>query len=132
MGRFNHEAVAADPETGIVYETEDRHDGLIYRYIPHQPGKLSAGGKLQALAIKGQKSFDTRNWEETTIQPGHPLDAEWIDLENVADRKRAVSGKRGSVRVDPGGRRSLKTKKCVRATISTREESKNNPSRDQK
>src|SRR3546814_13643275 len=24
MGRFNHEAVAVDPETGIVYETEDR------------------------------------------------------------------------------------------------------------
>src|SRR3546814_4755802 len=55
--------------------------------IPHQPGKLSAGGKLQALAIKGQKSFDTRNWEETTIQPGHPLDAEWIDLENVDSPK---------------------------------------------
>ena len=24
MGRFNHEAVAVDPKTGIVYETEDR------------------------------------------------------------------------------------------------------------
>lgn len=83
MGRFNHEAVAVDPETGIVYETEDRHDGLIYRYIPNQPGKLSAGGKLQALAIKGRKSFDTRNWEQITIEPGKPLDTEWIDLEDV-------------------------------------------------
>lgn len=83
MGRFNHEAVAVDPDTGIVYETEDRHDGLIYRYIPNQPGKLSAGGKLQALAIKGQKSFDTRNWEQVTIEPGKPLDTEWIDLKEV-------------------------------------------------
>src|SRR5690606_29041047 len=83
MGRFNHEAVAVDPETGIVYQTEDRHDGLIYRFIPHQPGKLSAGGKLQALAIKGEKSFDTRNWEQTTIEAGKPLDVEWIDMEDV-------------------------------------------------
>ena len=29
MGRFNHEAVAVDPLTGIVYQTEDREDGLI-------------------------------------------------------------------------------------------------------
>src|SRR5687767_9583820 len=26
MGRFNHEAIAVDPRTGIVYETEDRTD----------------------------------------------------------------------------------------------------------
>ncbi|HYH56626.1 MAG TPA: alkaline phosphatase PhoX, partial [Anseongella sp.] len=83
MGRFNHEAVAVDPETGIVYQTEDRHDGLIYRFIPRKRGKLNAGGKLQALAVKGRKSFDTRNWEATTIEAGKPLDTEWIDLENV-------------------------------------------------
>src|SRR3546814_21002533 len=59
----------------------------MYRYIPHQPVKLSDGGKLQALAIKSQKSFDTRNGQETTIHPGHPLDAEWIDLENVDSPK---------------------------------------------
>src|SRR5690606_38698881 len=35
MGRFNHEAVAVDPSTGIVYLTEDRGDGIFYRYIPH-------------------------------------------------------------------------------------------------
>ena len=43
MGRFNHEAVAVDPRTSIVYQTEDREDGLIYRYIPDVPGKLAAG-----------------------------------------------------------------------------------------
>jgi len=30
MGRFMHEAVAVDPKTSIVYQTEDREDGLIY------------------------------------------------------------------------------------------------------
>lgn len=46
MGRFNHEAVAVDPATGIVYQTEDAHDGLIYRYIPNVKGDLLKGGKL--------------------------------------------------------------------------------------
>ncbi|MEX0884256.1 MAG: alkaline phosphatase PhoX, partial [Cyclobacteriaceae bacterium] len=40
MGRFNHEAVAVDPATGIVYLTEDRGDGIFYRFIPNRPGKL--------------------------------------------------------------------------------------------
>lgn len=83
MGRFNHEAVAVDPDTGIVYQTEDRHDGLIYRYIPNEPGKLLAGGKLQALVIKGQPGVDTRNWETRTTELGVKLETEWIDLDEV-------------------------------------------------
>ena len=35
MGRFNHEAVCVNPNTGIVYLTEDRNDGLLYRFIPN-------------------------------------------------------------------------------------------------
>ena len=35
LGRFAHEAVAVDPATGIVYETEDQGDGSgFYRYVP--------------------------------------------------------------------------------------------------
>ena len=86
MGRFNHEAVAVDPRTGIVYLTEDRGDSLIYRYIPNTPGKLLDGGRLQALALTDHKSFDTRNWETLTT-PKFPLrekmDVEWIDVHNV-------------------------------------------------
>ena len=52
MGRFVHEAVAVDPATGIVYQTEDRNDGLIYRFLPAKPGQLAAGGRLQALAVR--------------------------------------------------------------------------------
>lgn len=83
MGRFNHEAVAVDPTTGIVYQTEDAHDGLIYRYIPNVPGDLHKGGKLQAMMIKDSKSFDTRNWETRTINLQEEIQVAWIDMNEV-------------------------------------------------
>ncbi len=99
MGRFNHEAVAVEPKSGIVYQTEDRENGLIYRFIPNAPGNLKKGGRLQALSIRDAKSFDMRNWpsgtvvdcEESTertkqvvsIQVGMALDVRWIDLDDV-------------------------------------------------
>lgn len=86
MGRFNHEAVAVDPRTGIVYLTEDAGDGLIYRYIPNTKRNMLNGGKLQALAMLGEKSYDTRNWESLTTPKfvlGTSMDVEWIDMENV-------------------------------------------------
>ena len=83
MGRFNHEAVAVDPKSGIVYQTEDRSDGLFYRFIPDQPGRLRAGGKLQALRIHDQQSADTRNYRVDIFKPGQKLDAEWVDVRNV-------------------------------------------------
>lgn len=86
MGRFNHEAVCVDPRTGIVYETEDRGDGLIYRFLPNEPSQLHKGGKLQALAIKGQHEADTRNWpvlSKGTFPLQEWLEVEWIDLEDV-------------------------------------------------
>lgn len=83
MGRFNHEAVAVDPKSGVVYLTEDRNDGLIYRFIPNEKENLLAGGKLQALMIKDQKGFDTRNWDETTIKLNEKLAVVWLDVEDV-------------------------------------------------
>lgn len=86
MGRFRHEAVAVDPRSGIVFQTEDTSDSLIYRYIPTLPGQLAKGGKLHALGIKGQPSVDTRNWIETgepSILPGHPMNVQWFDLTQV-------------------------------------------------
>jgi uncharacterized protein len=83
MGRFNHEAVAVDPKTGIVYQTEDRPDSLLYRFLPTTPGKLVEGGRLQALRVLGQKALDTRNWKKTTVTPGTTLDVEWVDMEDI-------------------------------------------------
>jgi secreted PhoX family phosphatase len=82
MGRFEHEAAAADPATGIIYLTEDRHRSLFYRFIPDEPGKLREGGRLQALAIKGQNGFDSRNWREQNIRPGVWMDTTWVDLDD--------------------------------------------------
>ena len=85
LGRFNHEAAAVDPATGIVYLTEDRPDGLFYRFVPHERGRLAAGGRLQALAIAERASADTRGWQAQTAicEPGCALRVRWIDLDGV-------------------------------------------------
>jgi secreted PhoX family phosphatase len=79
MGRFSHEALAVDPRDGIVYETED--DGTtsgFYRFIPHTPGVLVNGGRLQMLKIKGMDNYNTL----TGQTPGVPLPVEWVDIAN--------------------------------------------------
>lgn len=108
MGRFNHEAVAVDPASGVVYQTEDRPDGLIYRFIPKQRGQLAKGGRLQALAIKGSPSADTRNWKEMN-QPAfpqnEPVKVEWIDIddyESPNDDMRYAGFKSGAARFARG------------------------------
>ena len=83
MGRFRHEAVAVDPKSSIVYQTEDHDDGLIYRFIPNKQRELAYGGKLQVLHIKGMESCDTRSWEERTISPGTSVEVEWRDIDDV-------------------------------------------------
>lgn len=83
MGRFNHEAVAVDPQTGYIYQTEDRHDSLLYRFVPNDRDDLHAGGRLQILAIVDQKTLDTRNWEEKTVSLNKELPIEWIDIDDV-------------------------------------------------
>jgi len=83
MGRFNHEAVCVDPVTNIVYQTEDRNDSSIYRFLPNEKGNLKAGGKLQALVIKAQKTIDTRNWKSDVMPIKKRLEVEWLDLDNV-------------------------------------------------
>jgi hypothetical protein len=43
MGRFKHEAAAADPVRQVVYLTEDLTDGCFYRFRPTTWGDLSSG-----------------------------------------------------------------------------------------
>lgn len=84
MGRFYHEAAAVDPRTGIVYLTEDRRDGLVYRFLPAEPGRLAAGGVLQALAIRGEPSRNTGNGGDGERFPqGLWRPVEWITLDEV-------------------------------------------------
>jgi uncharacterized protein len=83
MGRFRHEAVAVDPDSGIVYQTEDRSDGIFYRFIPKTKGRLSDGGKLQALRVKDQPRCDTRNFTEARFKPGDKVAVEWVEVRDV-------------------------------------------------
>jgi secreted PhoX family phosphatase len=82
MGRFNHEAAAVDPRTGIVYLTEDKNDSLFYRFIPNALGQLNKGGKLQALVVKSLPKLDTRNWDKLDMELNRWYQTEWIDLDN--------------------------------------------------
>jgi secreted PhoX family phosphatase len=81
MGRFNHEAAAVDPATGIVYQTEDRDDSVLYRFLPKVPGKLAEGGRLQAMVIEGLA--DTRNWNSAAMPVGQAYRVSWVDLDEV-------------------------------------------------
>lgn len=81
MGRFNHEAAAVDPRTGIVYLTEDRDDCLFYRFLPESKGELAKGGRLQALAMPGVT--DTRNWSGMGFPTRASGAVRWIDLFGV-------------------------------------------------
>jgi secreted PhoX family phosphatase len=83
LGRFKHEAAAVDPQTGIVYLTEDQGDGLFYRFIPERRGRLDGPGRLQALALADRAGGDTRNWEAVELRPGEPRDVRWIDLDET-------------------------------------------------
>lgn len=95
MGRFNHEAVAVDPDSNIVYQTEDRGDGLFYRFRPQQPQNLQVGGVLEALKIKGQPQLNTKQ----DIPVGQPLPVEWVRIENpdpLTDTVRAEGYAKGA------------------------------------
>ena len=85
MGRFNHEAACVDPVTGYVYQTEDKNDGVLYRFIPKVPGKLAEGGKLQAMVIEGLS--DTRNWDSAAMPLRQSYDVSWVDLDDVESPK---------------------------------------------
>jgi len=87
MGRFYREAIAVDPASGCVYQSEDLGDGLMYRFIPTEPGRLAAGGRLQALMIRGHKSLDTRNWDRDRIFIGERFPVEWVELDDPLSPK---------------------------------------------
>ncbi len=78
MGRFVHEAVAVDPETGIVYETEDRQIAGFYRFIPSERGVLRAGGRLEMLAIAGRENYDTADGQRVGVD----LPVTWVEIRN--------------------------------------------------
>jgi secreted PhoX family phosphatase len=84
LGRFAHEAAAVDPDTGIVYETEDQGDvSGFYRFVPStKPTKFgdlaSATGELQMLRVTTEDGFVTCiNQKVGTVYP-----VSWVRIAN--------------------------------------------------
>ena len=94
LGRFAHEAVAVDPETHTIYETEDASgpNGLYFRWVPPadfeggngalrelalSPGGTTAG-QLQAMSCyRGSKHIPDLS---LATQPGTRYSVQWIDV----------------------------------------------------
>jgi secreted PhoX family phosphatase len=105
LGRFNHEAVAVEPRSGIVYQTEDRPDGVIYRLVPEKPGDIREGGRLQVLCVKDQRRLDTRNWDKQRVKPGTVLETRWVEVDHIdspGDDLRYQAFDRGAARFARG------------------------------
>ena len=81
LGRYNHEAAAIDPETGVVYLTEDRGDSLLYRFVPADYGDLRSPGQLQALRLLDwQTGINTRTGFLGNL--GVSLAADWVPIDD--------------------------------------------------
>jgi len=107
LGRFRHEAIAVHPSSGTVYLTEDRSDGLLYRFLPKEPGRLTRGGRLQALALRDAPRADTRNWRwfRKPFPARSRLPVRWIDLADIEspdDRLRMQGHEAGAARFARG------------------------------
>ena len=93
MGRFSHEAVAVDPATGFLYETEDpgasvssffsgsRHKSGFYRFVPTVAGQLAAGGRLFMLKVKQTRKADLGK----SYKMGTTFDVEWVPIDKPDD-----------------------------------------------
>ena len=77
MGRFSHEAVAVDPATGFVYETEDSGNSSgLYRFVPDVGGELARGGRLDMLKVIGTDQANLTG----AFANGTTWDVEWVEI----------------------------------------------------
>ncbi|MEV4480380.1 alkaline phosphatase PhoX [Micromonospora coxensis] len=70
MGRFNHEAAAADPIRKVIYLTEDESSGCFYRFRPTVWGDLSSG-TLEVL-VAGTATSGPVTWARVPDPDGYP------------------------------------------------------------
>ncbi|WP_369169195.1 alkaline phosphatase PhoX [Streptomyces sp. R28] len=70
MGRFKHEAAAADPVRKVIYLTEDETNGRLYRFVPTTWGNLSSG-TLQVM-VAGSGTSGSFSWANVPDPDGSP------------------------------------------------------------
>jgi secreted PhoX family phosphatase len=116
LGRFAHEALAVDPDTHVVYETEDATapNGLFYRWtppdsaLPLEKGSLrdlpEGAGTLEAMRASVDGTFVPDL--SVATEPGTTYDVEWVP---VPERDAAVEPLRVQVTT---GTRSRKLEGC--------------------
>jgi secreted PhoX family phosphatase len=100
-GRFAREAV--EWMSGILYQTEDRGDAALYRFIPdrrpREHGDLASnGGVLEALVVSGQPNFDAN-----TANPGDSYGVEWVTIDEpnpLTDTVRTEAQSKGAAIFD--------------------------------
>ena len=109
MGRFVHEAVAVDPLTGFVYQTEDnRNAAALFRYVPASlpgmAGSLQRGGTLQAARIrsivrKAVPATLAQANDQGLLNPdmGDEYQLEWVDIPDPDADPVVVVGQPGGV-----------------------------------
>jgi secreted PhoX family phosphatase len=105
LGRFAHEALAVDPDTHVIYETEDATapNGLFYRWtppdaaLPLEKGSMRAlpddAGTLEAMRASGGGGMFVPDLSVAT-QPGTTYDVTWVA---VPERDAAVESLRVQV-----------------------------------
>jgi secreted PhoX family phosphatase len=82
-GRFAHEAIAVDPQTGTVYMTEDNFGfpSGFYRFVPAvnpmETGFLADAGQLQMLAVVAMPNADLAVTQPRNVT----YDIEWVDID---------------------------------------------------
>jgi secreted PhoX family phosphatase len=115
MGRFVHEAVAVDPRSGHVYETEDnRNLAALFRYVPTQSrrwfgrhgglGSLQRGGSLQAARIRRivhqarPTTLEQAN-DTALLNPdiGDEYELEWVNVPDPDAAPQVAAGQPGGV-----------------------------------
>jgi hypothetical protein len=85
MGKSEWEAVAVDPVTSNVYQTEDVTPGGFYKFVPTRFGKLERGGELYALKVVGADNynFSGLNGVYVDFAPGTTWNVEWVRVTDV-------------------------------------------------
>jgi uncharacterized protein len=80
LGRFVHEALAVEPNTGIIYLTEDAGaTSGFYRHVPVSKREpLAPGGQLQMLSVVGMPNFNLG----ASFTAGDRFEIEWVDIAN--------------------------------------------------
>lgn len=76
LGRFQHEAAAVNPWTGVVYLTEDRSSSGLYRFVPERYANLRAGGRLEMLRIVDAPNFQTGQG----LANGSRFPVDWVPI----------------------------------------------------